>query len=352
MCRRINQVWHVLMIVIALQFATSSATATIDTTQLLPHVFRIVNEPGDTMYAADFWAYMAFAIANDSVLTRCRFGNVKLNDSRLWWADWTKDSLRVGTDSAISAMSCTKAFRIVTGDTISYFRVLDWRILAAAHADSAAYYYSEDTLDWVVTLHQASSGVRLVTIDSVGILRSVPPGFPTVYGSAPLLKNVKYVVPSTFNGDTIFLKVNVAARGTGDHPFARLDFRSSRTERLLLDSNETNRKNYYASGLGKRSEVERLISSRDLQLAPHVSTLSVSPSLTNLVINVSGNFLPGDRIMIVSLPGELISERAFARTPVASAETESFELSVPGKYYVLHVRKQRVLGLADVIVVH
>lgn len=157
--------------------------------------------------------------------TLYRISDVELNGERIKLKTWCPGKNLEGLNNAdLSDSSTTNDFMVSTGDSITLYRELSWlQITDSGLVQSVDYYRALDTLDYVIELVEASTGNRLVMLDSLGVLRNVSGTTPSIYGNRSIMAEVGYEVPPSLNGKTVFLRVLLYSRGSGGYYFNRTD---------------------------------------------------------------------------------------------------------------------------------
>lgn len=191
------------------------------TVQDTVHVYRVIEgEIVPTSWIAPGYLYrMAYPpySATRYMLTECR-----RNSELLKLASWVDERRVHAPAELLTFNSRTEYFQVVAGDTISFYRSVDWFDPSSNRQDTNNY-YSLDTLEMVVHLVRVSDGTP-IQLDSLSVLPQVPAGRPSIYGERPIMALVHYVVPSVFDGDSVFIGVTVRARGQGAYHWMRHDF--------------------------------------------------------------------------------------------------------------------------------
>lgn len=175
--------------------------------------------------STEIYASYGFEMSYDSSFTFYRISDVELNGARVKLETWCPGKNLEGLSNAsLSDSSTTIDFDVYTGDSLAFYRDLSWlHYTDSGMVQSLNYYRALDTLDYVVELVEASTGNRLVMLDSLGVLRNVSGTTPSIYGNNLIMAKVDYVVPSTLNGKTVFLRVLLYSRGSGTYYFNRTD---------------------------------------------------------------------------------------------------------------------------------
>lgn len=192
--------------------------------------------PGSLISGDEIYAGYGFQMVYDSTgMTMFKVSNVEMGGQRVKLATWCSGKNIVGhTNAELSDSSVTENMVLVAGDTIAFYRELGWANLFTDE-QTVNFYYAKDTLDFVVELVSVGGG-RLALLDSIGVLRNDVPSVPVVYGHVPVIRMVKYVVPSWLGDSVGFLRVRLYSRGDGEHYFNRLDRWAVAMERRLTDS--------------------------------------------------------------------------------------------------------------------
>lgn len=160
-------------------------------------------------------AYPPYSITR-YILTDCR-----RNGELLKLAAWSEGRRVHAPAELLTFNSRTEYFSVAAGDTISFYRSLDW-IDPSNNRQDTNNYYSLDTLDMAVHLVRVSDGTP-IQLDSLSVLPRVPAGRPVIYGERPIMTLVHYAVPSAFDDDSVFIGVTVRARGQGAYHWMRRD---------------------------------------------------------------------------------------------------------------------------------
>lgn len=177
-----------------------------------------------------------FEMHYDSCRTMYSIGEFKRNSEKLPLANWCyRNVIRSADPATLGDTSRTEPFYVVTGDTISYYRELYW--LHDADGFNLNSYHALDTLDYVVELVDDSTGLRLTTLDSIGLQRETGKGTGLFYGTGNSAAIVQYITPSLYNQKTVFLRLKLYARGTGLYNMIRFDRMSAGLSARLNNAN-------------------------------------------------------------------------------------------------------------------
>ncbi len=187
-------------------------------------VCRLVE--GDTVPADRFSAAFTLLMTEDSVgIVDYTFSECRRNGELLQIPTWRLDRRVNASQAMIAANSRTAAFPLVPGDTLSFYRELNWYTAIGYH-NELDNYYSSDTLDYSVELVRVADSSRIVLLDSLGALPSLQPSIPRLYGMRPMAALVSYAVPSSVlrsTSDSAFIRLVPHARGDGAYYFTRWD---------------------------------------------------------------------------------------------------------------------------------
>ncbi len=187
-----------------------------------------ISRGGDTLPASAVIA-PAFAIEmlyDSTSRVNYLFSECLHNGVKVTLPNWKHLRLAAAPIAVISDSSHTAPFRVTAGDTVSFYRQLSWYD-PKTKAQKRNNFMSLDTLDYVVELVDASSGRRVAMLDSLGVLPCSTRCVPTFYGNRPINALVKYAIPAALNGDTVFVRLKLMARGAGEYYPLRHDISTS-----------------------------------------------------------------------------------------------------------------------------
>ncbi len=215
--------WFVLMLVGVNVRAAQQDTMQIEIQDGV-FVRRVINHGADTLpLNANIAAAYIFESEYDST---CRvqytFTECRINAMRPRLATWKFRQQITAPVSALTDSSRTDPFKVVAGDTITFYRELMWYDPKTGRQDTDNF-FSSDSIDYVVELVRWTTGHRVAMLDSLGILARSAPGAPTLYGMRPVMAKVAYVVPRSLDGDTVFVRVRPYVRGHGVGTLVRCD---------------------------------------------------------------------------------------------------------------------------------
>lgn len=225
--------------------------------------------PNDTIPKGMICASYEYTMVYDSL---CQVSYLitewKRNGTPLKLPAWRDQRITNASPGYMSFNSQTEAFTCKTGDTLSLFRMLEWRTLRQGFRDVDGY-AALDTLDYTVELVRLPDSTRVALIDSVGILPRSTPGKPRLYGSRPLIAPAELVIPSELDGITAFMRVRLYHRGDGPYWFTRRDATTSNLSAIMRRPWYNRFLAYYApDSLMKRVRQHEVASSPKLSILP------------------------------------------------------------------------------------
>jgi hypothetical protein len=290
---------------------------------------------------SNVWAYWSFESLYDSADMRYLITEFKRNNDRLLLKHWCSGTQHVSwSPSTLLDSSRTKAFKVFTGDTLSFYREFLWwdKFDSSQKANN---FFSRDTLDYVVELIKNSDGSRVGLVDSVGVLRRTTRGYPTFYGTNPILARVKFGIIASLNGDSVYLRVRATQRGDGAYDLRRRDFYGVNLSGHLNDTNWQN----YGSGTWKRS-------SKELEAAlTGKARIMATPNPTSGLVHVRFDGLEPDRVITIAVydaTGRLV-KFPYSTRGVSEGATDVL-LDDSGVYFIAAISGGRVLGASRVTV--
>lgn len=288
--------------------------------------------------------YFNFEMHSDSGKTSYMFADLRKNSGRVKFQRWTLDTtLRTWPDPKLRDSSGSEDFKVVTGDTISFYRQLTWRS-AITGEQTIDNYYSNDTLDFAVELVRVSDNTRIALLDSIGTLRQIPSGVPNLYGTRPILAIVKYVIPSTYNNDTLRVRVLPYSRGDGPHFFIRQDKWGIDIRGKMNATGLSAYLNDFGGGLGKRVLHQDLENAERESKIDQIMTVSPNPSSGKFTVIVEKALIEEPSIEIYDLTGR------FYRVPASNLMqrglqlSKTYHFSESGTYFVVLFSKGKLVG--------
>lgn len=180
------------------------------------------------------------------------FSECRHNEVRPRLTTWVARRLMTAPIEKFNDSSKTESFVVLTGDSVSFYREFRW-YNPKNHRQDTNNFYSPDTLDYAVELVNAANGERLTLLDSMGVLPSITPNIPILYGTRPIIALVKYIVPSYMNGKTAFVRIRQYARGDGLYNPVRLDMPTINISKTLDNPDLNSYLQDFGGGLSKRS---------------------------------------------------------------------------------------------------
>lgn len=312
----------------------------------LPTFVAISEGGNDTIPSAKIRPGFGFEMHHDSGHTMYRVAEFKKNGSQIWLHGWCEGkTIRDLSSGALSDSSRTVSFTVYTGDTITFFRELAW-FNPWTMEQTPGGYYSLDTLDYAVELVKTSSGQRRALLDSIGVLKNAPIGTPTIYGTRPIIDVVKFIVPSLMNGETVFIRVRLYARGGGLYDFVRTDRWGLRLSDRLSDSAWQNYLYYMG---GPSSKPVPTVSETDNSNV----RLAVSPNPSTGKINIAFD-TPDDQspvaLVVYDMEGKMLFIPKY--NPQSRGMTEQAEAYIEesGTYLVALYYGRRLVRSTKIIV--
>ncbi len=283
----VSTVW---LLALVLQTTTARAQDPCDTCQFRTDdlaLYAMID--GDTSAAMALSPYWQFEQASDSSRIIYRAAQFEINGHQIHLDGWRRGNTLTTSLDSLADASRTGAVLVATGDSLSFFRYLNWYnpITELRTVDN---FNSPDTVDFVVELVSDSSGNRVAMIDSLGIDRQVPAGGATLHGSRPIVARATYVVPSSLNGTKVFFRVLTYLRGDGTENPLRFDGLTADSTWIwmLEDSTWQDFIATFGGGLGKPSV--DLLEAADEVTAPAVA-LDVAPNPTRGAVTISVHHL-------------------------------------------------------------
>lgn len=209
----------------------------------------------DTVPATAVTASYQFGMIYDSTSrTDYLFTEARRNGVRVPLLHWQRNRMVHMDADVMSYNSRTANFLLLAGDTLSFYRELEWYTLMTRE-QSPTNYYALDTLAYSIELVRASDGAVLALLDSLGIMPNTTPGAPIIHGTRPIMAQVKYKVPGVMAGDSAFIGIRLYAHGGGTYNFIRYDNVTVGVSNRLAKANWINYLSTFGFGLGtaKRS---------------------------------------------------------------------------------------------------
>lgn len=273
------------------------------------------------------------------VVTEC-----KRNGGLLKLAAW-KDGRRVHAPAELLTFnSRTEYFPVADGDTVSFYRSLEW-INPSNRRQDTNNYYSLDTLDMVVHLVRVSDGMP-IQLDSLSVLPQVPVGVPTIYGERPIMALVHYIVPSVFDGDSAFIGITVRARGQGAYHWVRHDVvtagESARLTRAYFVTYLDLFDKLRQSGSFERRSVNELTAAMAAKPEQVLVTPIGSRTVRLSVVNASST-ITSNRLAVFDGAGQLLARQSDGNDFI-------FTAPAAGMYYVAIIAGDEILTATRVTI--
>lgn len=167
-------------------------------------------------------AYTFTMLYDSSCRIQYLFAEPWHNGHRLTLDRWFNERSVNAHQDLLSFNSRTKGFRVYAGDTVSFFREFDW-VHPVLGQQSPTNFLSRDTLAYAVELVDVATMSRLALIDSLSVLPHTPPQQFRFFAHRNAMAIARYAIPFGMNGDSVYMRVRVYARGPGEYYFTRLD---------------------------------------------------------------------------------------------------------------------------------
>lgn len=192
--------------------------------------------------------YYYFDFQQDSSRVFYRVGEFVLNSRWLYLDHWCLDKVYnfdeqadtakwEFTNAELSALSRTKTFPAVAGDTVSFYREYYWLDHTNNSTVNAAKLVSDHELSMSVELRLASNDARITLLDSIHINTTTQNGKPCIVSWKPIMARVRYLVPATVTDTTLlYIQANVYASGSAPSTFLRADAHEYCLSPLHLDN--------------------------------------------------------------------------------------------------------------------
>jgi len=228
-----------------------------------------------TVPTAKAGAYYSFTMNYDYGVVTYIITEFRKNSSVIELNNWCRNKVTRNLDAEdLAGVSRTKNIVLSTGDSLSFYREFGWYDPATS-TRTANGYYAEDSLDYAVELVNATSGARLALLDSFGVLKQVPSGYPSMHGTRPIFTEVNYTVPSQYNNIQAFIRVRLYSRGDGPYYVVRRDGVSFALSDRLQDSAIISHIAMFGGGLKPAIRGSSVLEGNDA-----VTAFTVSPNPT------------------------------------------------------------------------
>lgn len=167
-------------------------------------------------------SYQFSMLYDSSCRTDYVFTEPWLNGQRLTLDRWVNGRSVNADQEILSFNSRTKPFWAKAGDTVRFYREIDWISTITWRKDTISY-LSRDTLGFSVELIRSYDMSRILLLDSIGIMPQDPPGKIRFYSPHNAMAAVECVLPEWIGADSLCIRVRVRARGSGEYYFTRQD---------------------------------------------------------------------------------------------------------------------------------
>ena len=249
-------------------------------------------------------AYFAFDYQQDSSRFQYRIGEFTKNLQWVYLKNWCLDkvynfdeegdSARWDYSNAeLSAISRTRTFPVIAGDTLSFFREFYWLDNTNGGIINAGKLVSDDELSMSVELVQESNGARIMLIDTVHVSSTTESKKPCIVAWKPVMARIGFLVPSSVSETTnVFLRANVFSNGPSGSSFLRSDMLRYRMSKQHLES------------LGWQNFSSSVVAENDCSASCYFSVTALS-SPRRLYIDVDNNQSSINKIMTYDIYGNL-----------------------------------------------
>jgi hypothetical protein len=276
-------------------------------------------------------AYRFEMIYDSTCRVQYLFSECRHNGVRPRLLAWKDGHIHAASAEMMTDSSRTAAFKISSGDTVSFYREFKWYNPKTQSQDTNNF-RSLDTLDYAVELVDRATNGRIALLDSFGVLPRVVPGSPVVYGTRPIMSKVQYAIPYGLTADSAFVRVRTYTRGDGPYLPIRKDDETVGASYALDLGIWDYYLSLYGGSLGKRSIGDlNAINTR----RPQNSLLSVLMENPG-TIAVRFSSPPGSgpiEVVIYDAVGNKIFV-PFATRSIQSAEIATYTFTASGIYFV------------------
>ncbi len=218
------------------------------------------------------------------------------NTSVIHLNNWCSHKTTRNLDVAdLTDSSRTENILLATGDLLSFYREFGWYDPVNSTRTPNGY-YAEDSLDYAVELVHAATGARLALLDSFGVLKKVPAGYPSLHGTRPIFAKVEYIVPPPYNGMTAFIRVRLYSRGNGPYYFVRRDGVSTDLSGRLNDAEIISHVASFGGGLKPVVQGSSIVEKSDA-----VKTFTVFPNPATSGVEISVELTLSDDPVTVAI---------------------------------------------------
>lgn len=345
-----NRMFCALMMVITtmiMRHSTVQAQPAADWLMLQDSVEFLLVQNGDTTSASWVSPSYDYEMVYDSCRTQFLFSECKKNGELVKLLSWNHGRTVHVPQELMSFNSRTANVLVHTGDTISFYRQMEW-YNPATNEMLTTNYYSLDTLEMIVYLVDASNGNPLAQLDSLGVLPRTTRGAPTIYGSRPIMALVSYVVPPSLDGDSVLVGITIRAKGSGAYHFTRYDGITVGLSERLRDANYHTYLAGFGSVYAKRSLNDLMRGSGEEGALLTVSSSHGSPGDIHITFNG-----PKDggatAVAIYDEAGDLVFCPYNSHTNERQSAT-SYRIPKNGAYFVTLIHNGRIVKTQKAII--
>lgn len=213
----------------------SLAQAMTDTTTKLAPLDANGNiDTSAAVSVANLTAAYIYHYSSDSSRLRFEYSELMMNRKKLFLDYWCRnrvmnwDSVHsepyaTWTAQEMRDRSKTRVFPVSAGDTLQFYRTY-WWIDRLTSAVSYNRYINDNGISYSVELVNASSGARILQMDTLAFGTTTSTKKPCINGWYPPLSRVRAFVPSSVSSNTsVYVRINMYDGGTTPRPFVRVD---------------------------------------------------------------------------------------------------------------------------------
>ena len=302
---------------------------------------------GDPLNSDEIHAAYVFDLVYDSTsVIIYTFTECTQNKNRIKLARWIEGRTVNADANLLSFNSTTESFLCHTGDSISFYREIDWRDPRTGWVDTNTY-YALDSLDYTVELIRTSDSLRIALLDSIGLLPSFTPSRPVIHGTRPIMSLIHYIIPQSLNNTNAFIRVRVYHRGNGEYWFTRHDYINIALSSRLSDPNFIDFIKIFSPGSSK-------IAISDHRSLPgenqHLIVESIIGSPHDIKITFDGTSDgSGTAVVVYDMRGELIFIPYM--TPGSSDRSQTtYHFGHSGTYFIGLLHNNRITALRKIII--
>jgi hypothetical protein len=292
-------------------------------------------------------AYSYVMVADSTCHVEYTFSESRLNGHLIALEHWSEGNNVHAPAPYLTFNSRTRVFPVAAGDTISFYRELEW-YNPTTRFQGTTNYISLDTLQWIAHLVRNSDGAPIAMLDSTGILPNLTHGPPRIYGSRPLMAVVRYVVPSTVTGDSAFIGFTVRTNGSGQYHFVRYDLLTFNISKRLTQAFWIDYLNHYSpSAMAKRAMSDLV----EQEAAGYTLTVTPEAGRSALIsFNAPDGDAGGTTVSIYDAAGQLLFSPYATPGTTGSTGQVRYQFPQSGPYFIALVTGNRIARLQKITV--